>query len=63
MSTNYMCDAFLCMFTVLQLLMETWGPMVAIGKLSTAPMQAGTMMGGSAQVNWFVDIMFQYQKD
>ena len=44
--------------------METWGPMVAIGKLSTAPMQAGTMMGGSAQVNWFVDVMCQYnQKD
>ena len=30
--------------------METWGPMVAIGKLATAPMQAGPMMGGSGQV-------------
>ena len=48
------------MYTVLQLLMETWGPMVAIGKLSTAPMQAGTMMGGSAQVNLFVDVMCQH---
>ena len=55
-----MCNGFY----TLQLLMETWGPMVAIGKLSTAPMQAGTMMGGSAQVNWFVDVMCQYnQKD
>ncbi len=32
--------------------METWSPMMAIGKLSTAPMVAGTMMGGSgAQVS------------
>ena len=27
--------------------METWSPLMAIGKLSTAPMVAGTMMGHS----------------
>ena len=40
----------------LQLIMETWGPVVAIGKLATAPMQAGTMMGGSGQVKFWIFI-------